>query len=201
MSTVTAPLVIRGLRVKEVVTIAAVLLVMTSIAFAILARFYYLDKLEDTLGDAADEVVWDYVKNLYMWSFAAFSFATTIAITAAVLFPREVGHGLGAAFALAFLGYGLRILAATPLPPLVGILLLAIGALMAACVWASWKKLDRAAWAFLFALAGTLAIVMFFGTPRIKAALEVEQQFYVLILPAGMAAIAVACYRLRTDYA
>jgi uncharacterized membrane protein len=72
---------------------------------------------------------------------------------------------------------------------------------VAACVWASWKKLDRAAWAFLFALAGTLAIVMFFGTPRIKAALDVEQQFYVLILPAGMAAITVACYRLRADYA
>ena len=205
-----APLPPGAVRVDEVLIIAGASLVLITGAFVFLARLYYKKKLIGDLIDVdpateqqAITLAWSYVKATYFWSFATFSITGTAAVTTAVLWPREVGHGLAAAYGVALLIAGAKILATSPMPPLVGILLLGIGGLMLALAWASWKKLDRAAWAFLFSLSGALTIVMFFGTPRIRATLanpDVPPLFNVLVLPAVMAAIAVACYRMRRTY-
>jgi hypothetical protein len=193
-------------RVQEVLVIAVSALVLATVAFGVFARIYYARKLlgvygGDPVAEAMiPELAWDAVKATYMWSYAVFSIGGTAAITGAVLWPREVGHALAVAFGLGFLIAAGQILFASPLPALVGFMLAGLGVLMLGLAWTTWRTKDRAAWAFLFALSGTLAIVMFFGAPRIRATLDQERLFYVLILPAAMSAIAVACYRLRRQY-
>jgi hypothetical protein len=206
-----APLPPGAVRIDEVLIIAGSALVLITGAFVFLARLYYKKKLLGDLIDvdpaterAAIELAWTLVKDTYFWSFATFSLVGTAAVTTAVLWPREVGHGLAALYGVAFLIAGGKLLVASPMPPLVGILLVGLGGLMLALTWASYTKLDRAAWAFLFSLSGALTIIMFFGTPRIRATLTDEppppELFNVLVLPAVMAAIAVACFRMRRTY-
>jgi hypothetical protein len=202
-----APLPPGAVRIDEVLMIAGTSLVLISVGFVFLARMYYKKKI---LGDLVDvdpaieamaiEQAWRAVKATYFWSFATFSVVGTAAVTAAVVWPREIGHGLAALYTAALAIAGVDILLRSPMPPLVGIMLLGVGALMGALTWVSWHKPDRAAWAFMLALSGSLTIIMFFGTPRIRATLDEPRQFYVLVLPAVMAAIAVAFYRLRKDY-
>lgn len=203
-----APAPPRTLKRDEVLMVMGGAFVLLQLAFVVLSRFYYLDKLEgvyEAMDVAEPEAMassaaWASTKATYFYSFLTFSLATMGALTAAILWPRHVAHGLATLFGVVFLvgaGFALR----SHMPTLVGIFQAALGALLLRLTWSSFRNKDRAAWAFLFALAAVLTVTLLFGTPRIRVAVREPPLWYVMSIPGVMAALAVGLYRVRKDYA
>jgi cytochrome bd-type quinol oxidase subunit 2 len=203
-----APAPARGLNRDEVLMVAGGALILVDLAFFVLGRFYYHDKLEgfydaqDILDPqaAASAAAWASCMATFFWSFFTFSLITIVAITAAVLWPRPVAHGLATLFGTLFLVGAVFVLFRSHMPTLVGIFQAALGALILRLTYASYRARDRAAWAFLFAIAGVLTVFLLFGTPRIRAAIHVERLWFVMLIPGVMAALATGLYRIRNDY-
>jgi hypothetical protein len=203
-----APAPPRTLKREEVLMVMGGALILLELAFFVLSRFYYLDKLEGVYEamDIADPeamasaAAWASAKATFFWSFLTFSLLTMGSLTAAILWPREVAHGLATLFGVLFLiGAGLSLFR-SPMPTLVGIFQATLGALLLRLTWASYRHKDRAAWAFLFALAAVLTVTMLFGTPRIRVAIGIPRLWYAMAIPGVMAALAVGLYRVRKDY-
>jgi len=203
----SAPPPPRALRRDEILMVAGGSLLLVTVAFFVLGRMYYIDKLSGSFiaseaGDpdaAAAAAAWDAIKATYFWGFFTFSTIGTLAITAAVLWPRLVAHSLSTGFGVLCLVSAVFIFR-SHMPVQVGVFQAAIGALMLRLTWASWRGKDRAAWAFLLSLAGVLSVALLFGAPRIRAAMNVPRLWFVMLIPAVMAALAVALHRARTDY-
>ena len=203
-----APDAPRPLKREEVLMVMGGALLLIDLAFFVLARFYYLDKLSGVYEamDVADPVAlarsaaWASCVSTFFWSFFAFSTATIGALTAAILWPRQVAHALAVAFGAAFLVGAGVVLFRSHMPVLIGIFQAALGALLLRLAWASYRHADRAAWAFLFALAGVLTVTLLFGTPRITAAIGIPRLWYGMTIPGVMAALATGLYRVRKDY-
>jgi hypothetical protein len=63
----------------------------------------------------------------------------------------------------------------------------------------SYHRRSRAAWAFLVAICGVLAVVDFFGAPKIRHALDVSL-WTTMIIPGLYAIATVTLMQLREDY-
>lgn len=84
------------------------------------------------------------------------------------------------------------------LPSVLGITLLVSGSLMVVLSWHSYRH-SRPAWAFLVAICGVLAVVEFFGAPKIRGGLDIGL-WTAMILP-GLNAVATAVLvSLRGEY-
>lgn len=198
----------RALKRQEILMVAGGALLLLDVAFFVLGRMYYMDKLEGAFfaSDIADpegaaaSAAWAYTQSAFFWGFFAFSTVGTAAVTAAVLWPRQLGHALAAAFGAYFIVSAVLVVTKTHMPFLIAVFQAAVGALFLRLTWVSWKQRDRAAWAFLLSLAGVLTVMLLFGAPQIRKAMDVPRLWYVMILPALMAATAVGLSRDRGSY-
>jgi hypothetical protein len=203
-----APAAPRPLNRGEVLMVMGGALVLLDVAFFVLARFYYLDKLTAVYEamDVADPdalastAAWSAAFHTFFYAFLTFSTVTIGALTAAILWPRQVAHALAALFGALFLVGAGQVLFRSHMPTLIGILQAVLGAMLLRLGLASYRNNDRAAWAFLFALSGVLTVFLLFGAPRINAALRYPGLWYVMTLPGVMAAFATALYRVRKSY-
>jgi len=191
---------------RDVLIGAGIMLGVLVLGYFLLGREYYRSKLEDDLLLAGDEdliaeAAWDATVATFFYAYLTFALVGTAALTSAMLWPRYVGHVLATAFGVIYLGSGATIISRGSMPPLVGVFQAVIGGVLLRLAWASWKHKDRAAWAFLLSLSAVLAGAMFFGAPRIKAAMNAPGLWYVLIVPFVLIAQAVALYRSRAEYA
>ena len=110
---------------------------------------------------------------------------------------RLVGHVLAAVLGAVNLAGGIAALVQHGPAALIATLAIT-GAAMPVLAWQSYHRV-RAAWAFLVALCGVLAVVGLFGAPMIRGVLDVSL-WTTMLLP-GM--LAVACFTLillRDDY-
>lgn len=129
--------------------------------------------------------------------FAAFTGLTAAAACAATFYPRLVGHGLPlltalAAFVAAAAGYskGLHIV----LP----VTLLLVGLVLPVLVWKSFEK-SRAGWAFLSGMIGVLAVVMLFGSTKVRNVIGIGL-WYSMIIPGLLAVATMALAMIRGQY-
>jgi hypothetical protein len=198
----------RALTRQEILMLAGGAFILVNVAFGVLGRMYYMDKLaggfeaDPSIADpyaAASSLAWAYVRDVFFFSFLVFSIVGTAAMTAAVLWPRHYAHAMAGAFALYYVASAIAI-AFSNMPILVAVFQAAVGVLFLRLGYASWKHKDRAAWAFLLALAGVMALLLLFGAPQIKAAMHLPRLWYVMLLPALMASVAVGLYRARNEY-
>ncbi|HMG53742.1 MAG TPA: hypothetical protein VK601_09670 [Kofleriaceae bacterium] len=110
---------------------------------------------------------------------------------------RLVGHVLAAVLGAVNLAGGIAALVQHGPAALIATLGIT-GAAMPVLAWLSYHR-ARAAWAFLVALCGVLAVVGLFGAPKIRGMLDVSL-WTTMLLP-GL--LAVACFTLillRDDY-
>jgi hypothetical protein len=129
-------------------------------------------------------------------------FAGVSGVVAAIAFiaglaRRVIGHALAALLGATNLGFG--ILAFTHnQPAALTATLVVTGLVVPALAHFSYRR-SRAAWAFLVALCGVLAVVGLFGAPKIRGALDVSL-WTTMIFP-GLYVVACATLTvLRDDY-
>jgi hypothetical protein len=110
---------------------------------------------------------------------------------------QVIGHGLALLMALFALIGGIASLS-TGLPPVMGVTMLFVGALMP---WLTWKSLhlSRPAWSFLIAFVAVFGIICLFGAPKIRHLLGINLGL-ALIIPSVQLACVIALSKLRGEY-
>jgi len=76
--------------------------------------------------------------------------------------------------------------------------LFVIGALYPALVWRSLEH-SRGAWSFLISMCGVLALVLFFGAPKVRGVLDIGL-WTALIMPGLLTVAMVGLTMIRADY-
>lgn len=165
--------------------------VVLNVLFIFLSGAYFADRAVIHGPVSAGEIT------SVRMGFAAFSGLTALAGCAAVFYPRLVGHGLAlttslAAFVAAAAGYskGLHIV----LPVTLGI----VGLLLPVLVWKSFEK-SRAGWAFLSGMIGVLAVVMLFGSTKVRNVMGIGL-WYSMIIPGLLAVSTAGLAMIRKQY-
>ena len=165
--------------------------VVLNVLFIFLSGAYFQDRaaIHGPVSDAE-------ISSVRM-GFAVFSGLTAAAACAAVFYPRLVGHALPlltslAAFVAAAAGYskGLHIV----LP----VTLALVGLLLPLLVWKSYFK-SRAGWSFLAGMVGVLAVVMLFGSTKVRNVIGIGL-WYSMIIPGLLAVATAALAMIRNQY-
>ncbi|MBA3456312.1 MAG: hypothetical protein H0T42_24640 [Deltaproteobacteria bacterium] len=178
-------------KVTQIAIIIAVVTVVLNAAFIFLSGAYFADRaaIHGPVSDAEISSV--------RIAFAAFSGLTALAACAAVFRPRIVGHALAllmsiAAFIGAAAGYnkGLHIV----LPVALGL----VGVMLDLLVWKSLEK-SRAGWSFLAGMLGVLAVVMLFGSTKVRNITGIGL-WYAMIIPGLLAVATAALAMIRKQY-
>lgn len=121
-----------------------------------------------------------------------------VAAFAASIWTRIVGHGLPVLLAVVYLVAGFASFASDA-PTVVGITLVVAGVLMPVLAWSSYDRRTRSAWSFLVAMCGAFAAVTFFGSPKLRSALDIGL-WTAMILPGLNIVAVVALLVRRGDY-
>ena len=116
---------------------------------------------------------------------------------AAALQRRVVGHALAALLGVANLVGGVAALT-HGLPGALVATQIVIGLVMPALAWQSYRRV-RAAWSFLVAMCGVLALADLFGAPKIRGVLDVSL-WATMIIPGLYAVACVTLAQLSADY-
>lgn len=165
--------------------------VVLNVVFMFLSGAYFSDRaaIHGPVSDAEISSV--------RIAFATFTGITALAACAAVFRPRLVGHGLALVISIAsFVGAaaghnkGLHIV----LPVALGL----VGVLLDLLVWKSLEK-SRAGWAFLSGMLGVLAVVMLFGSTKVRNITGIGL-WYAMIIPGLLAVGTAALAMLRKQY-
>jgi len=177
-----------AMRISLIVLGVAVVL---NAVFMYLSGAYFADRaaIHGPVSDAE-------IRSVRM-AFGVFTGLTALGACAAVYFPRLVAHGIPlatalAAFVAAAAGYskGLHIV----LP----VTLLLVGLILPVLVWKSYEK-SRAGWAFLSGMIGILAVVMLFGSTKVRNVVGIGL-WYAMIVPGLLAVGTAALAMIRRSY-
>src|SRR5690242_17482591 len=92
---------------RDVLIGAGIMLGVLVLGYFLLGREYYRSKFEDDLliggdEDLVSEAAWNATVATFLYAYLTFAVVGTAAITAALLWPREVGHGFAASFGLVY---------------------------------------------------------------------------------------------------
>jgi hypothetical protein len=157
----------------------------------------YFDSHHQIVGGVSVPVYSDAQATHLRIVFAVVSGAISAVGFVAFVERRVVGHLLAAVLGVANLVGGIAALT-HGLPGALIATLMVTGILMPVLAWFSYHRV-RAAWAFLAALCGVLAVVALFGAPRLRGIFDVSL-WTTLIVP-GLHAVACATLALlRDDY-
>jgi hypothetical protein len=170
--------------------------VVVNAAFFFLSGSYFASHHEVVSGSSVSTFSPDQATHIRV-VFAAMSGAIAAVGLVASLARRAIGHLLAAVLGIGNLVFG--VLAITHSQP--GALtatLLVSGCVVPTLAYLSYRR-SRAAWAFLAALCGVLAVVGLFGAPKISRALDLSL-WTTMIFP-GLYVVACATLALlRDDY-
>lgn len=110
---------------------------------------------------------------------------------------RQIGHGLAMLLGVASLAGGIAGLA-SGLPHVVGLTLLVSGVVLPVLALKSLGG-SRPAWSFAVSVLAVLAVVTFFGAPKIRHVLHIDL-WVAMIIPALHSAAVAALAKVRADY-
>jgi hypothetical protein len=130
-------------------------------------------------------------------TFAVFSGIVAAFGFVAGIRPRVIGHALPVLLAAVDLVACVAAFAHS-LPAVLGMTLLVSGVVVPVLAWHSYRG-SRAAWAFLVAICGVFAVVLLFGAPKVRGALDIGL-WLAMILPGLNAVAAAALVSLRGEY-
>jgi hypothetical protein len=159
---------------------------LLNVAFWLMSSFYVKDKPQVALELTTIRL-----------AFATLSIVVSIMGFVASLAPRLIGHALAGIAAIASLVGGISALIGT-LPPVLGVTMLVLGLVLPFLVWGSLIE-SRSAWAFLISILSVLAIVTFFGAPKVRHVLGIGL-WHALIIPGLMTVAVIALSMLRDEY-
>jgi hypothetical protein len=159
---------------------------LLNIAFWLMSSFYVKDKPQVALELTSIRI-----------AFGTLSVVVSGMSFVAALAPRLIGHGLAGITAIAALVGGVSALIGT-LPPVLGVTMLVLGLVLPLLVWGSLIE-SRSAWAFLISILTVLAVVTFFGAPKVRHVLGIGL-WHALIIPGLMTVAVIALSMLRDEY-
>ena len=175
-------------RIAGIIVGVAVLL---NVLFMFLSGEYFADRVR-IHGPVSDAEI-----TSARMGFAVFTGSTALAACAAVFRPRLVAHILPlvaslAAFVAAAAGYskGLHIV----LP----VTLLLVGMILPLLVWKSFEN-SRAGWAFLSGMIGVFAVVMLFGSTKVRNVMGIGF-WYSMVIPGLLGVGTAALGMIRRRY-
>jgi len=165
--------------------------VLLNLLFLYLSGEYFLDRAKVHGPVSEDEI-----RSVRM-GFAAATGLTALAGCAAVYAPRIVAHSIPllaslASFVAAAAGYskGLHIV----LP----VSLLLLGLLLPLLTWKSFER-SRAGWSFLSGMVAILAVVMLFGSTKVRNVMGIGL-WYAMIVPGLLGVGTAALGMIRRQY-
>lgn len=179
----------RHTQATQLATVVVITTVVLNVLFYVLSNLYFEDRAA-MYGMASD----DHIRGVRI-AFGYFTGSVAIATVCAVIAPRAIGHGLGAAAGLLALvgAYGAT---AKDMHPVLPATLLVVGLLVPVLVWQSLVR-SRAAWSFLIAICAVLGIVTLFGATKVRTAAGIGL-WDALIIP-GLLAVATAALAMTRD--
>jgi hypothetical protein len=130
-------------------------------------------------------------------AFAIMTAIVAVATFGAALAPRIIAHALSVVQGLALLVGGYFSLA-RDLPVVLGVTQLVLGLLLPTLAYASWRH-SRVSWSFLISALVVLAIVDFFGAPKVRVVLGVGL-WTAMILPGLQVVTVIALSMVRGEY-
>jgi hypothetical protein len=129
-------------------------------------------------------------------SFIALVVIVTGSLLTSMARPRLMGHLLSGLFGGASLLAGLTSFSGS-LPPLLSMVLVAMGALALLLTVQSITRRSRPAWAFLCAVLAVMAVCTLFGAPKIHNLLGVNM--WVALMVPGLLAVATSALGMVAD--
>lgn len=179
-------------------------MVMFNIVFYLLSAAYYEDKVAQAKKaivpgmDVAIELAkLDASLESVRLAFLILTVLVAALSYAATWAPRQVGHGLAVVTAFAS-GYGGAEALVGSMPEVLGVTMIVVGATLLLLVYYS-RMGSRPAWSFLVGTLVVLAIVTFFGAPKIRNVLDIGL-WHALIIPALQVVAVIALTMVRADY-
>jgi hypothetical protein len=167
-----------------------------NVVFFILSNSYFDSHRELVAGISQPSYSPDQMMHVRV-TFAAFSGIVAAFGFVAGLKPRLIGHVIPVLLGAVDLIAGIAAFA-HELPAVLGMTLLVCGLVMPVLAWHSYRG-SRAAWAFLVAICGVFAVVLLFGAPKVRGALDIGL-WITMILPGLNAVAAAALVSLRGEY-
>ena len=169
----------------QVASIVFAIAVLLNGAFYFLSQMYYDGKMskQGLLGDITQATV-----NHTRLTFVVFTVVVVAATIATLFAAKWVSHGIAGLGAIASLIAGVYAWRGG-MPGALSASLFVIGIVMPLLVWRSLVH-SRAAWAFLMSMCYVLALVLFFGAPKVRAQIDIGL-WTAMIIP-GLFAIAGA---------
>lgn len=131
-------------------------------------------------------------------AFAVFTGAVALMSVLAVFAPRAIGHAIPTAAGLAaliaaYLAWG------AGLQGTLAVSLVIVGVLMPVLAYLSWWQRSRAAWSFLIALCGVLALILLFGAPKVRGLVGVGL-WSAMVIPGLLAVATIALSMVHREY-
>jgi hypothetical protein len=164
---------------------------IAGIGFYFLSQAYFDSRAEDGITYSAAHILDVRI------AFGVMLACITAGGMLAAYAPRAVGHGLAAAAGvLAFVG-GVSTMVAD-INFVLPVALFLTGSLFLILTWKSLEG-SRAAWAFLVAMCAVFAVVMLFGSTKVRSHTGVGL-YYAMIIPGLLAVATLALALVRGDY-
>ncbi|HEX3483216.1 MAG TPA: hypothetical protein VHT91_49735 [Kofleriaceae bacterium] len=183
-------------QIHILVPLFAIGFVVVNAAFFLMSGSYFASHHQIVGGASVPTFSPDQASHIRV-AFAAMSGAVAAIGFVASLARRAIGHLLAALLGVANLVFGILALTHSQ-PGALTATLLVTGCVVPVLAYLSYRGV-RAAWAFLAALCGVLAVVGLFGAPKISRALDVSL-WTTMIFP-GLYVVACATLaRLHDDY-
>ncbi|MEO8699048.1 MAG: hypothetical protein ABI867_03360 [Kofleriaceae bacterium] len=175
--------------------IIGVFCVLLNVIFFFLSAAYFKDKAA-TAGLMGDPITDDTVNGVRI-AFLMFTGVVTVSAAGAMFAPKIVSHALSVvAGIVAFVGaYYAFDKGMTKVLP---VALMVLGTMFPLLVWRSLAK-SRAAWSFLVALCFSLAVVLLFGAPKIRAQVGIGL-WIAMIIPGMLVVAGISLTMLRREY-
>jgi hypothetical protein len=169
--------------------------VLLNLAFFFLAGAYFKDK-QATAGLLGEPITADTVNGVRV-AFLLFTGTVTAIAIGSMFVPRLLSHALCVVAGVASLvaAYYAFDKGMTKVLP---VTLLVLGLMFPLLVWRSLER-SRAAWSFLVALCFSLAVVLLFGAPKIRAQIGIGL-WIAMIIPGILVLTGIGLTMLRRDY-
>jgi hypothetical protein len=179
----------------QMAIIIAVFCVLLNVAFYFLSGIYF-DGKKATAGLLGEPITSAHVNGVRI-AFAVFTGSVSAAAMGAMFSPKWVSHSLSLIAGLAAM-VGSYYAFTKGMPKVLPVALLTLGVMFPLLVWRSLER-SRAAWSFLVAMCFSLAVVLLFGAPKVRAQVDIGL-WTAMIIPGMLVVAGISLTMLRRDY-
>jgi hypothetical protein len=184
-------------RARLAIVIAVAAFAIVNLVFYFLSGNYFADQHQIINAASVQTYSPEQVAHTRI-VFAVVSGVLAVVGVLAALRPRLLGHALSAVLGVGNLVGGVAAFS-HHLPGVLTVTQLVAGTAMLVLAHFSYHRRSRSAWAFLVAICGVLAVVDFFGAPKIRGALDISL-WTTMVIPGLYAIATVTLMQLRADY-